>query len=434
MPGWIIITIIFSAMFLLLLLGMPMAFSMLISAFLGFLLLEQVSAIIMCCATSFHDLLASYTLSVAFLFILVGEIAACTGLAEKAYDSLQKIIGNLPGGLILVTILACGLFGACSGSTVASSAVFAKISGPPMKKLNYNEGFSLAAVATAGGLAAIIPPSIMIVFYGMLTGVSVGATLIAGVLPGIILTLFLSGYVYFKVLLSPSLAPKGLFIKSTTKDKIYATIEMWPILLIFVTIIGGIYLGIFTPTESGAIGSLIILIYAFSVKTKFKSIVIAFRNTVATSAQIFIIIVSGMILAKVVVMSGVTQEAIEFIQKANLNIYGLWIITILVFIILGMVLDPVSMLVLTLPFFFPILTQFGVDKLAFGIITMVLVQIAVITPPIGFNVYVVASAAGIDPSKVFFRIGPFFILLLAFIFLLITCPAICYWLPNFIFR
>ena len=432
MEGWLVLVLVFGVIFFLLLIGIPIAFSILCGCIIGLWILGGMRLISGFMGYSLHHLMASYPIAVAPMFILVGALAEECGLGSKLYMTFQNFLGKLKGGLLIATTGAAAAFGAVSGSSIASAAMFSRIAIPELRKLGYDEKLSLGAIATAGGLATLIPPSVMVVFYGILTNVSIGKVLIAGIVPGILLSIFLSLGIYLRVALRPTLAPRSRNYVSTG-EKLRSLVSIWPVLAIFIIIIGGIYLGFFTPTEAGACGTFIVLIYAIFLRIGIRRVLRAFLETASMTSQIFILIVGGMMLSTVVTLSGVTDAALLWMKSAELSLSVTWMIFILIYLILGAILDPISMLVLTLPISFPILKSLGVNPISLGVVVILLVEIAVITPPIGFNVYVVCAAANVDPSVGFRGSLMFFFILLLMLTLIILVPGLATWLPNLAF-
>ena len=432
MGGEIVLIIVFGLIFSLLLYGVPIAFCIFAGTILGLFLIGGGDVLIGFMSYSIHHLMASYPLAVAPMFILIGTLGEASGLGMRSYDVFYKFLGNFRGGLLMATTGAAALFGACSGSSVASAALFARVALPELRKLGYQEEMSLGAIATAGGLAVLIPPSIMVVFYGILTNTSIGKILIAGIIPGIILSVMVMAAIYVRVWLNPDLAPRSINVFSW-RQKTGSLLSIWPLLVVFSVIIGGIYTGFCTPTEAGAIGASVVFIYAVLNRTGSKKMAAAFYEAAELTSQIFILIIAGQMLSKVVSLSGVTHSLLSWMSASNFSLVGIWIIFIAIYLVLGAILDPISMLVLTLPIGFPILANLGVDPVALGIVVVLLVEVAVITPPIGFNVYVVAAIAGTDPVVAFRGSTLFFFVIILMILLVIIFPNIATILPNLAF-
>lgn len=424
-----IISLTFAIVFFLLAVGVPIAFAIFSGAIAGLWLIGGVNTVTAFFGYGLHALMASYPLAVAPLFILVGTLAEVCALGESAYIALHRLLGSVRGGLLMATTGAAALFGACCGSSVASASLFSRLALPELRKFGYQEEMSLGGIATAGGLAVLIPPSIAMVFYGILTDVSIGKVLIGGIIPGIILAGMIMFTIFIRVKLNPRLAPMSVAATSW-REKFLSLIGIWPLLGVFVIIIGGIYSGFCTPTEAGAVGASLVLLYALARGAKVKQLVGAFREAAALTAQIFILVAGGLMLSRVVALSGITKAMLSWVVASELPLFSVWTIFIVICLILGAILDPVSMMVLTLPLTFPILTGSGVNPIALGIVVVLLIEVAVITPPIGFNVYVVAALAGTDPMVAFRGSFPFFIVLMVMIVIVILFPSISTWLPG----
>lgn len=432
MEGLIYVGIAFVLMFVLLALGVPIAFCILCGAIVGLQLLGGFNTVTSLFGYSLHVLMASYPLAVAPLFILIGTLADVSGLGEVAYFALHRLVGSVRGGLLIATTGAAALFGACSGSSVASTALFSKIALPELRKLGHQEEISLGCIATAGGLAVLIPPSVAMVLFGLLTGESIGKLLIGGLLPGITLTAILMGFIHMRVRLNPKLAPVG-GVRATWREKRLAVISVWPLIVVFSVIIGGIYFGWSTPTEAGALGASVVLVYALSRRIGLRKVLHAFTNALRTTGQIFILVAAGMLLSKAVALGGVTQVFLLWLETSQFPVAVVWAIFILICLGLGAILDPVSMMVLTLPISYPVLMELGVNPIALGVIVVLLNEVAVITPPIGFNVYVVSALGQVDPAVGFRGVTPFFFVLMFMIILVIVFPSIASWLPSVAF-
>jgi C4-dicarboxylate transporter, DctM subunit len=433
MEGWLIAVIAFGFVFSLMALGAPIAFCILGGSILGLWLQGGADVLIGFTSYSVHHLMASYPLAVAPMFILIGTLAEPAGLAERCYMAFHRLLGHLTAGLLMATTASAALFGACCGSSVASAALFTRLALPELRRLGYQIELSLGAIATAGGLATLIPPSIMAVFYGILTNTSVGKVLLAGIIPGIILSIMLMVGLYLRAKLNPALVPKAA-PRCSFKEKVYAIVAIWPLLMVFLAIVGGIYSGFCTPTEAGAIGASVIFIYSIISKVAVKKIVQGFHEAAALTAQIFILIIGGQMLSKVVSLSGITQALLSWMAGSGFGLAFIWVIFITILLILGAILDPISMLVLSVPMSFPVLTKLGVDPVALGIVVILLVEVAVITPPVGFNVYVVSAIAEVDPMVGFRGSIMFFFILLMMIALIILVPSMATFLPDLAFR
>jgi tripartite ATP-independent transporter DctM subunit len=429
MDGLIATFVIF---FILLAIGAPVFVGILLGATVGLYIQIGFGGTWGYLADSLYYIMTSYVFATIVMFILIGQLSDSGGLGTRAYQAFYKLVGHLRGGVFTSTIFAAAAFGACSGSSVASAALFARIALPEMKKFSYSESVSLGCVATAGTLAILIPPSGMMVIYGVLTNVSIGRLLIGGIIPGIVLAILLAAQVFLQVTLKPSIAPTNPN-RAPIREQVISMLNIWPLALVFAIVVASIWSGLVTPSEAGALGVGVVLIWNFIARIKLRNIFGAFHNAVVTSCQIMILVVGGLILSKVVAYSNVSTMIIDWIVANNVPLPGIWAILIVAWLILGMFVDSTSQLVLTLPLFFPIMTKLGVDPIALGVVAIVMIEVGVITPPVGFNCYVVSSIAGVDPGVAFKGIFPFFVTLLIAVAILILFPILATLLPSLAF-
>jgi len=411
-------------------LGIPIAFALLTSAFLGMWLLGGIDVALGAFTQSTRQIIASYSWSVFAMFILMGELANELGLVSKAYDAARRWLVFSRGGILSAVFLAAAAFGAISGSSVASAGFFGKVTAPELRKYHYDMRFGLGAIAGAGSLAMMIPPSIMMVIFALLTEVSLGRLLIAGVMPGLFLTVVTIGVLEVIGRLKPKLLPK-VEEHVSWKSRMASLGEVWPIAFTFLVIMAGIYCGIFTPTVGGAIGAFVVLLLCFFRSVAPRRILNATKNTGLMNAQVLIVVLGGLMFAKVVVLSGVVENLVHAMSGMNPVIVIGFIVAI--FLVLGALLDPVSMFVIGVPFTYPVMCSLGFDPIQIGIITILLGQAAEVTPPIGFNCYVVASAANVDAMEVFRGVVPFLIIMLVELAILFAWPPLSLWLPSKMF-
>jgi C4-dicarboxylate transporter, DctM subunit len=421
--------IAFGVFFFILVIGGPLVVGLLLGAIVGLYLQIGLQGTWGILADGLHHLLAEYVFATIVMFILLSFLADAGGLGRRAYDTFFKLFGHFRGGVFIATIFAAAAFGSCSGSSVASAAMFGRIAYPEMKRFNYDEAYSLGCIAVAGSLAFLIPPSTIMVIYGILTNVSIGRLLIGGIVPGCLLAGMLAFQVFIQVRLKPRLAPTSPQ-RATRREQLISVIRIWPLVLVFAVIILTMWTGLVTPSEAASLGVLVVFIWCLTIGVSFKSVLDAFLNTAVTAAQIVSIIAVGLLLSKVVVYSGVAAAIVEWITVNNVSLIGVWLTIVIIWFILGMIIDPTSMLVVTLPLFFPIMMKLGVDGVAFGIVAVAMVELAVVTPPVGFDCFVVASVTGVSTSVVFRGIMPFIWILFVFVFIMILFPQIATFLPN----
>lgn len=374
---------------------------------------------------------AKYELAVLPLFILMGMFIANSGIAVELYESASKWLGKLKGGLLVATTLSVGLFGACSGSSVAAATTFTKIAFPRLLEHKYDPGLAGAAIAAGGTQAALIPPSALLVFYGILTELSIGKLLVAAILPGILSVATYVIAVVITLKIWPEKGPGTLHF--TLKEKFQSLKGVWAVPVIFVVILGGLYFGIFTPSEAGAIGALAAFIVAL-IKVGFKRAgsLASLRDAANATAMIFLILVGAHIFAKFIALTRVPNELADFLTGLNMSVLAILIIILFIHILLGCVIDAVGMIALSIPVIYPVIEGLGIDGIWFGIMLVKVAEIGLITPPIGINCFVVKGVAGpaLGTAQIFRGIPPFLIADLVVLALIIIFPQIVMWLPG----
>jgi tripartite ATP-independent transporter DctM subunit len=339
-----------------------------------------------------------YDLSVVPQFILLGEFSYSGGISGVAYDALNKWISTVRGGLAIVTTWGCVIFGALSGSSVATASVFTKMSYPEMKKAGYEKYFAAGVIAAASTLDMLIPPSIYMVVFGILSGESVARLLIAGTIPGILCAGALTLVIYIKAVRNPKLAPvlKQTF---TWKEKYVATLRSWPVVLLGAIIIGGIYSGVFTPTEAAAVAAFLALIITVGLRKlgwgDFKR---ALAEAAYTTSMLSFVVIGATIFSRLMTVSGLPIWMGKMIQTEGFSAVGVIVIILVIYGILGCFIDALSIMFITTPIFAPILIGLGVDLIWFGVLNCVILNLGMITPPFGLAVYTVKAASGGDVS------------------------------------
>lgn len=416
----------------LILLGVPIAVSSAIVGFVGCIVLVGVKPALGIIYTIPIDKVATYSLSVIPLFILMGTLALHGGIGRELYEACVKWLGRLPGGLALATTAANALFGACSGSSLAAAATFTKLALPEMSRYKYNARLSTGCIAAGGTFAAMIPPSGMMVIFCTFTPVSLGKLLVAGVIPGILTALMYMSSIYIRCRLDPSLAPL-VQEKVTLKERLRSLRYLGAAILTFAVLLGGIYLGVFSPTEAGAAGAFVIfLIILLRRRMTFHMLLDSLKETVSTTALIFFIIVGAMIFAQFLAVSRLSNVFIDLVLSWQLSPVGVIVLVMIIYIFLGTFLDAVAMMALTLPILFPMVEALHIDGLWFGILVIKITEIALVTPPLGLNVYVVKGLAPEETrlEDIFAGIMPFLVMDLLALALFVLFPPIIQWLPG----
>lgn len=372
----------------------------------------------------------SSTMMALPLFILMGEILYRSKISENLFKGLSPWISFLPGRLIHVNVVASSLFAAVSGSSAATTATVGKITLPELSKRNYDRSLSLGTLAGAGTLGFLIPPSMMMIVYGIVANVSIGQLFIAGIIPGLILAAALSGYIIIRCLINPSLAADEGNGYSWT-DRLKTLPLILPVLILIVLVLGSIYTGWATPTEAAAVGVLGALAFAVLSRTLTKSVFMeVILGTVKTSTMIMLIVAGASYLSVTVGYLGIPGKLTAYIGSLGLSSFQLIIILTIMYVILGCLLDGFSMIVMSLPLALPLIVAAGFDPLWFGIYLVLMIEVAQITPPVGFNLFVINGLVEEDILKIAYYALPSFLIILLLVAIFTIYPEIILWLPG----
>ena len=414
----------------LLALGVPIAFAMAFTGILGLWIVEGPMPTMAHVALVPWEHGRDFIFVTVPLFVLMGQLFFHAGLATDLYEGLRKWVGRVPGGMAIASVLACGGFGAVTGSSIATVATMGTIVMPEMRRYNYDSRLATGALAASGTLGILIPPSLIFIFYGVMTETSIGALFIAGIIPGVITVLMFSTIILIRCVLTPELGPKGP--RTSWRDRVASIGQLGPVSALFILIIGGIYAGIFTPTEAAGVGCTGVLIVAL-VQRKLSRAAIgaALRGTALISAMIFAIIVGGYLIARFLAVTGLTDALVGLIIAAELGRVGFLILLVLLYFVLGAMLDVFGMLVLTIPFVLPVVIELGINPVWFGVFVVIMAELALITPPVGANVFIMRRVAPDVPMEEIFRgVLPFVIGELLVLALLILFPELALWLVE----
>ncbi len=418
----------------LLILRIPVAFAMFAVGFVGIAVLNGLPSAMSLLASETFTLASSAELVVVPLFILMGNVASATGMSGRLYDAAYAIIGSVKGGLASATIIGCGGFAALSGSSVASALTMGKVSLAEMARFNYDPRLSTGAVAAGGTLGILIPPSTGFVIYAILTQQSIGRLFLAGVLPGLLLLSFFVLLITVLCWLRPALGPAGP--DTTLQEKTRAFAGAIPILGVILLTIGGIYTGIFSPVEAAAVGAaLMIVLGALVRKLTLATLWQAARDSVVTTATVMLILISAHLLNPFLALSHIPQALGAFLNGLDLSDLMVLSLILACYLVLGCFIEGFAMLVLTMPIFFPVITQLGFDPIWFGVLVVVTLEMGLISPPVGVNVFIVKSVARDVPlGDIFVGVLPFWCAMLAALALLVAFPDIALYLPNTMIR
>lgn len=374
----------------------------------------------------------SFTLAVIPLFILMGSLATVAAITTDLFRAAYVWLGRLRGGLAMATVMSSAAFGAASGSTIVNAAVFTRMAMPEMTRFGYDVRLSSGCIAAAGTLASLIPPSILMVIYGVITEQSIGKLLIAGIVPGVLTALIYCAGIYAIARWRPAVAPLAK-LNFTWGERWRSLYGVSGILMLFVLVVGGIYGGYFAPTYAGAVGAFGALVIAL-VKHRlgFGSLIEVLKDAAVTTSVIFIIVVGGILFARFLTYSGLVTMVSEAMLAVGIGKYTYLFGFGLLFLILGMFLEPIAIMVMTLPIMFPVMTAAGFDPIWLGVVSIKLAEISLLTPPVGLNVFVVKSSSPVPLrlGQVFAGVTPFIVLDFLSLGLYVAFPQMLLWLPN----
>lgn len=420
----------------LLVLGVPIGAAAGVAGLAGFLTSTSLKATLSVFASVPFSTVTTYTFTVVPLFIVMGYLAFHAGLTEKAFFAAHKWFGRIPGGLAIAVIAACAAFAACSGSSLAAVSAMGKVSLPELRRYNYDDKLSLGAISVGGTLAVLIPPSLLLVIYGAFTQTPVGKLLIAGILPGILSAVLLSALIAVRCGLNPKLGPP---VRGITWPERWSSLKggVWGVLLLFFLVIGGLYVGVFTPTEAGAIGAFGAFVLAIAMRGGVR----AFKDsswlretlfeTGRTLASLFFLVIGIYIFVQFLSFSGVPARMAAAVISSGLPATGVMVGLVILYLILGCFIDAIGMMLLTLPIVFPIVIGLGFDPIWFGIVLVILCEIGYVTPPVGLNLFVISSMLPDAPiGKVAAGALPFVLIQLLVVIILFAFPIIALYLPS----
>jgi C4-dicarboxylate transporter DctM subunit len=421
----------FAVLVVLMFIQIPVGFVMTIVGLLGFALLTSWDASLNLLARDFFSTFGSYNLTVIPLYVLMGQLAHYTGISGRLFNTAHKFFGHLPGGLAIATIGACAGFSAICGSTSATAATMASVALPEMKKYHYDPALATGVVAAGGSLGILIPPSTIFIIYGIMTEQSVGKLFMAGVLPGILLAMLFMLTIVVWTRLKPGLCAPAP--KASLRERIASLSGVIETFLLFILVMGGLFIGFFTPTEAAGIGAFgTIVISLFGRHLSWRNFARSLNETTRISCMILVIVAGATVFGHFLAVTTIPASVggwVAGLQWPPFLIIGM---IILIYLLLGCLMDSLAMIMLTIPVFYPVVTTLGYDPIWFGVVIVLVAEMGVITPPVGINVYVVAGVARDVPLQVIFRgaVNMIFALFLTAI-LLIAFPQIALFLPGF---
>ncbi len=420
-------------MFALLFLRQPVWLGLALCGIVGNVLLSNVNVAALVAGTTTFDTVSSYNLSVVPLFILMGEVATSSRLSAELFRAARVILSGPRGGLAVATIGASGAFGAISGSSVATAATMTRIALPEMRKAGYEDGFAAATVASGGTLGILIPPSIILVIYGAIAETSVPRLFAASMIPGLVLLLLYGVVALLVAARSPGKVPRDE--PASLMERVKSLRGPWQFVILFVATIGGIYAGIFSPNEAASIGAFgAIVLGMTSRRLTIASLLQAVKVTVITSCVLFMIIIGATIFAHFIVQTRLPDLLLGAAQAAGLAPWMVMAAIILLYLVMGSFLEGIGMVLITVPVFLPIVTGFGYDPLWFGVVVVIMVEVGLITPPVGMNLFIIqAQARDVPIGRLYAGIVPFLAAPLVLLMLLFAWPELVLWLPALLY-
>lgn len=421
----------FGSIFLLALLRVPLAFAMGLVGITGMGLTRGWGAAFASTAQVVHETGFAYTLSVIPLFILMGNFVARAGLAHELFAAAYAFIGHLRGGLAHATIAACAGFGAICGSSIATAATMSKVAYPSMKKLGYSDSLSTGVIAAGGTLGIMIPPSTIMVIYGIVTETNIGKLFAAGVIPGILTAFLLMVAVVYMTSRDPEHAPAGE--RSTWAQRWAALRGIWGVVLLVIVVLGGIYGGVFTATEGAGFGAAGAFLFALARgRLTFKSTVSILVESARTTAMLFTLLIAATIFANFVNFTTMPNDLKDWITHLGLSPVMIVGAMMLIYVVLGTVMEELTMVLLTIPLFFPIVVSLGFDPVWFGVLIVMVIQIGLISPPVGMNLFVLNTLLPkVGLMNIFRGTGPFVVMQVLMLAILVAFPSLSLWLPSF---
>jgi tripartite ATP-independent transporter DctM subunit len=410
--------------------GIELAFVMAIVGFVGFSILRSWNAGLNLLAKDFFDVFASYGFTVIPLFVLMGQVAYNAGIAKRLYNASYKFIGHIPGGLAMATVAGATAFKAICGSSSATAATFAVVAIPEMDRYNYSRKLSTGIVAVVGTLGVLIPPSVTLIVFGIITEQSIGKLFLAGMIPGLLIAFFFIVIIYGWCKINPELGPKGE--RSTWSERIKTIPEVIWVVVIFLVVIGGMMNGFFTPTEAGSVGTFAVLVLSFlkrdlDIRGYIKSV----AESLQTACMVLMLVAGSTILGHFLAVTKIPMIAADWITTLPLAPWLIMVLIGLVYLLGGSFIDDLAFMVLATPIFYPAIGKLGFDPLWFGMIIAITVMVGVVVPPVAINVFIVRSITGATFTEVYAGVYPFLLALLFCAILLFIFPGMATFLPNY---
>jgi tripartite ATP-independent transporter DctM subunit len=414
---------------LLFLTGIELGFAMALVGFLGFAILVSTKAALNLLAKDFFDVFASYGFTVIPLFVLMGQIAFNAGIAKRLFNTAYRFIGHVPGGMAMATVAGATAFKAICGSSPATAATFASVAVPEMDRYGYDKKLSTGIVATVGTLGILIPPSVTLIVFGIITELSIGRLFLAGLIPGLMIAFFFIVIIYGWCKINPKLGPKGE--KSSWKERIASLPEFALVVVIFLLMIWGLMKGLFTPTEAGSVGTgLVLLMSILRRDINFKGFLKSVAESLRTACMVLMLIAGSTVLGHFLAVTKLPMIAADWVTGLAWNKYIIMILISLIYQTGGSFIDDLAFMILATPIFYPVIIKLGFDPIWFGMIIAITVMIGVVIPPVAINVFVVKNITKVPFNVIYKGVYPFLISLGVAAGLLFLFPQLALWLPN----
>lgn len=409
--------------------GIEMAFAMIIVGFLGFGYLISWTAAFNLLAKDFFDVMNTYGFTVIPLFILMGQVAFHSGAAKRLFDTSYKFIGHIPGGLAMTTVLAASTFKAICGSCPATAATFSSVAVPEMDRYNYDKRLSTGVVASVGTLGILLPPSVTLIVYGIITDLSIGRLFLAGIFPGLLTAFFFIAVIAGWCRINPALGPKGE--RSTWGERFRSLPEVIWVVLIFLLVIGGILQGIFTPTEAGSVGTFLVLVFAIGKRDiNFKGYIQAGLESLRTACMVMLLIVGSVVLGHFITVTKIPMICADWVVTLQMPSWVIVLMISLIYIVGGSFIDDFAFMILATPIFYPAITRLGYDPLWFGMLVCLTVMFGLVIPPMAIVVFIVSKITKTPLKVVYSGVYPFLLSIAIVAILVFLFPPIATWLPG----
>lgn len=422
--------LMFVLMTVLILTGIPLAVSMLVSSALGFYLIGGETMLFTQFTTGLFSTCANYSFAVIPLFMVMGALCSETGIGEGTFTAAKKWLGNLRGGLLDAVVIANMIFGACSGVSAAGNIVFSRIALPELDRHGYDRGLSLGTITCAGSLSVLIPPSMPILVFALMTGVSVANALVAGISTGVVFAILMLIVVNVIMVLHPEKIPPRSTEKVPMREKLATLKLLLPILGLFALVVGGSFAGWFPATVGGAVAMTAVLIYAICIRMPFKRIWHCVWDGLQGFGNIYLIVIAGTMFGRVITLSGLATTVANWITSLDVAPFVVFLMVILFYMFCGCFMDCLSIIIITVPVVYPVLTGLGYEPIVLVMLLVFAMEIANLTPPVGLSVFYVANAVNESPAFIFRNVVVYFLMDLAFVLLFALVPDIIMWLPR----